>query len=148
MARTLNSPADILNYTENVCVFRSFKSGNSRIIEAQWGATSEHPAEAVSFVDGADKLTSLRGGGNVSQETPQPAYKALKPFEVLNLLPSSVVKSLKDATDPAAVKRFEVFKLTPILMRSEGASFFNDIEAAGLMTSAQNSDALALWPAL
>ena len=70
----------------------------------------------------------------------------LDPSGVLNLLPASVVKAIKESTAAAVIKRYEMFKLKSAWTKTEGAALFDDIQAAGLMTAQQNTDALAAWP--
>ena len=77
---------------------------------------------------------------------PSPQPKILRSDEVLGLLPAAVVKSIRDSTVAAVVKRYECFKIKPSWTKTEGTALFNDVEAAGLMTTQQNSDALAAWP--
>ena len=84
-----------------------------------------------------DGTTEIRGTFEASPDV-------LSPDQVLDLLPASVVKAIKDSTDAAVVARYEAFKLKPKWDHSEGESLFADLVGAGLMTQAQ-SDAI-VWP--
>ena len=82
----------------------------------------------------------------VTHPDPPAITAVLDPSSVLNLLPASVVKAIKESAAAAVVKRYEMFKLKATWTKTEGAALFDDIQAAGLMTAQQNTDALAAWP--
>lgn len=88
--------------------------------------------------------------GSIVQEidhpAPTPTPRVLSPDEVLDLLPASVVKAIKDSTAAAVVKRYEMFKLKKVWTKAQGIALFADIEGAGLMDAAQNASATASWP--
>lgn len=102
----------------------------------------------MTFVEVEDNISVDAGWfWNGATFTPNsPAFKILLSHQVLNLLPATVVKAIKESTAAAVVKRYEIFKITPAWTRDEGISLFNDIQAAGLMTAQQNTDAVAAWP--
>lgn len=77
---------------------------------------------------------------------PAPVPLKLRPDEILNLLPATVVKSIEESTVASIIKRKVVFKGRPPQTKDQGIALFNDIEGAGLMNNAQNAAAVAAWP--
>ena len=132
----------------------------AEIVKVDIVPTATKPVEGVHYnvVAGSpaqgDKVRIRSSAGEIFEGcyTPPaaplgPRPKILRSFEVLALLPAAVVKAIASPTAAAAVvKRYEIFKITPSWTKAEGQSLFNDIEAAGLMTAQQNSDAVAAWP--
>ena len=102
--------------------------------------------------DSAVHSAKDNGNGTYTNPSPAPAPAPapvplnLRPDEILDLLPASVVKAIRDSATASAVKRYECFKLKQAWTKAEGIALFNDIEGAGLMTAPQNAAAVAAWP--
>ena len=117
----------------------AYKASFAGVAETTWAS---HTFKEVP--DGT--VHGAADGTWVPPPPPAPQPKILRADEVLGLLPAAVVKSIRDSTSAAVIKRYECFKIKPTWTKAEGIALFNDIEGAALMTNQQNLDALALWP--
>lgn len=112
-SRTLNTPDDVKSYVANQIVFRDFKLPVGRIVEAQWGATTDYDAESVSFIETApgvwNKSLSLRcGDGLTSQPAPAPTKKPLTLSKTAFMDAAiSGIKTANTSTQGAAEARFQ-----------------------------------------
>ena len=72
--------------------------------------------------------------------------KVLSKEDVLELLPASVVKAVRDSIDAAVVKQYEKFKLAHVLTHAQGLALFAFLKNKTLMDATQEAAAIAAWP--